>query len=67
MGSLLFACRAYTNLLHKETHMETIVPQLTLIYIGNNCEGYSNNIYVFSKSDLTCEIDAFIRHEHLLA
>ena len=43
--------------------MECIVPPLTLIYIGNGCEGYSSSIYIPSKSDLTSEIDTSLRCE----
>ena len=46
----------------EETHLEPIVPPLTLIYIGNGCEGYSTNIYISSKTDLTSEIDTSSRH-----
>ena len=41
----------------EETHLEPIIPPLTLIYIGNRCKGYSTNIYIPSKTDLTSEID----------
>ena len=34
---------------------------MTLIYIGNGCEGYSINIYIPSKTDLTSEIDTSSR------
>ena len=47
----------------EETHLEPIVPPLTLNYIGNGCEGYSTNIYIPSKSDLTSKIDTSSRYE----
>ena len=37
----------------EETHLEPIVPPLTLIYIGNGCEAYSTNIYIPSKTNVT--------------
>ena len=45
----------------KETHLETTVPPLTLISIGNGCKDYSTNIYIPSKSDLTSELDTSMR------
>ena len=50
----------------EETHLKTIAPPLTLIYIGNGCEGYSTNIYIPSKKYLTRAIDTLIRHDFLL-
>ena len=41
----------------EEIHLESIVPAVTLIYIGNGCESHSTNIYIPSKTDLTSEID----------
>ena len=41
----------------EERYLEPIVPLLTLIYIGNGFKGYSTNIYIPSKTDLTSEID----------
>ena len=31
-------------------HIEVIIPGLTIIYSGNNCEGYSSNIVMAAKS-----------------
>ena len=45
----------------EETHLEPIIPPLTLIYIGNGCEGYSIYIDILSKTDLTSEIDTSLR------
>ena len=50
----------------EETHLETIVPPLTHIFVGNDCEGCSTNMYIPSKSDLTSEIDTSIRCEILV-
>ena len=33
------------------THIKTILSPLTLIYVGNGCEGYSMNTYIPYKSD----------------
>ena len=46
----------------EETHLETIAPPSNLIYIGNGCKGYSTNIYIPSKTDLTSEINTSSRH-----
>ena len=54
----------YTNLLlEKKTHPETIIPPLMLIYIGNRCEGYSNNIDIHSETSLTSKLDTSVRHK----
>ena len=45
----------------EETHLEPIVPPLTLIHIGNGCKGYSTKIYIPSKTDLTSEMDTSSR------
>ena len=47
----------------EETHLEPIIPSLTHIYIGNGCKGYSPNIYIPSKTDLTSGIDTSSRHD----
>ena len=40
-----------------------MVVKVTIIYIGNGCEGCSTYIYIHSKSDLIGEIDTCIRHK----
>ena len=40
----------------EETHLEPIVPALTLIYIGNRCEGYITSTYIPSKTYFTSEM-----------
>ena len=45
----------------QKIHLEPTVPPLTLIYIGNRCEGDSTNTYIPSKTDLTSEIDTSSR------
>ena len=51
----------------EETHLEPIVPPLTLIYIGNGCKGYITNFYILSKTDLTSEIDTSLRHNFFVS
>ena len=46
----------------EETYLEPIVPPFTLIYIGDGCEGYSDNIYIPSKTGLPSEIHISSRH-----
>ena len=33
-----------------DTHVVDIKPPLTIIYVGNGCEAYSNNLYIPAKS-----------------
>ena len=51
----------------EETHLEPIAPPLTVIYIGNGWEGYSINIYIPSKTDLTGNMDTSSRHNFFVA
>ena len=53
----------YTNLVLRGDSPRNYHIPLTLIYIGNGCEGYSTNTYIPSKYDLTSELDTSIRHE----
>ena len=51
----------------EETHLENIIPPLTIVHIGNGfCEGYSTNICMPSKADLISEIDTPIRCEFFI-
>ena len=43
-----------------ETYIELITPLITGIYMGNSCEGYSRNIFIPSKSELTSTIDTMV-------
>ena len=45
-----------------DTHVVDIRPPLTIIYIGNGCEAYSNNLYIPAKSELTSRDDTAVRH-----
>ena len=44
--------------------MVDIKPPLTIIYVGNSCEAYSNNLYIPAKSELTCRDDTVVRHNY---
>ena len=35
-----------------DTHVVDIKPPLTILYVGNGCEAYSNNLYIPAKSEL---------------
>ena len=47
-----------------DTHVVDIKPPLTIIYVGNGCEAYSNNLYIPAKSELTSRDDAVVRHNY---
>ena len=36
-----------------DTHVIDIKPPLTIIYVGDGCEAYSNNLFIPAKSELT--------------
>ena len=44
------------------THVVDIKPPLTIVYVGNGCEAYSNNLYIPAKSELTSRGDTVVRH-----
>ena len=37
----------------EDSHLEDILPPLTIIQVGNGCEGYSSNLFIPAKSELT--------------
>ena len=39
----------------EDSHLEDIKPPLTIVYIGDGCEGYSSNLFIPAKSELTSE------------
>ena len=43
-----------------DTHVVDIRPPLTIIYGGNGCKAYSNNLYIPAKSELTSRDDIAI-------
>ena len=45
-----------------DTHVVDIRPPLTIIYIRNGCEAYSNNLYIPAKSELTSRDDTVVRN-----
>ena len=47
-----------------DTHVVDIKPPLTIIYVGNGCEAYSNNLYILAKSELTSRDDTVVRHNY---
>ena len=47
-----------------DTHVLDIKPPLTIIYVGNGCEAYSNNLYIPAKSELTSRDDTVVRHNY---
>ena len=47
-----------------ETHVVDIKPPLTIVYVGNGCESYSNNLYIPAKSELTSRDDTLICHNY---
>ena len=46
----------------EDSHLEDIKPPLTIIYIGDGCEGYGSNLFIPAKSELTSEDKALTRH-----
>ena len=47
-----------------DTHVVDIKPPLTIIYVGNGCEAYSNNLYIPAKSELTSRDDTVAHHNY---
>ena len=47
-----------------DTHVVDIKPRLTIIYVGNGCEAYSNNLYIPAKSELTSRDDTVVHHNY---
>ena len=47
-----------------DTHVIDIKPPLTIIYVGNGCEAYSNNLFIPAKSKLTCTDSSLVRHNY---
>ena len=48
-----------------DTHVIDIKPPLTIIYVGNGCEAYSNNLFIPAKSELTSTDSSLVRHNYL--
>ena len=47
-----------------DTHVIDIKPPLTIIYVGNGCEAYSNNLFIPAKSELTSTDSSLGRHNY---
>ena len=47
-----------------DTHVIDIKPPLTIIYVGNACEAYSNNLFIPAKSELTSTDSSMVRHNY---
>ena len=39
----------------EDSHLEDIKPPLMIVHIGSGCEGYSSNLFIPAKSELTSE------------
>ena len=50
----------------EDSHLEDIRPPLTIVYIGDGCEGYSSNLFIPAKSELTSEDETLTRHVFFL-
>ena len=50
----------------EDSHLEDILPPLTIIQVGNGCEGYSSNLFIPAKSELTSEDETFTWHVFFL-
>ena len=50
----------------EDSHLEDIKPPLTIVYIGNGCEGYSSSLFIPAKSELTSEDETLRRHVFFL-
>ena len=48
-----------------DTHVIDIKPPLTIIYVGDGCETYSNNLFIPAKSELTSTDSSLVRHNYL--
>ena len=47
-----------------DTHVIDIKPPLTIIYVGNGCEAYSNNLFIPAKSKMTSADSSLVRHNY---
>ena len=50
----------------EDSHLEDIKPPLTIVYIGDGCEGYSSNLFIPAKSELTSEDKTLTWHVFFL-
>ena len=47
-----------------DTHVIDIKPPLTIIYMGDDCEAYSNNLFIPAKPELTSTDSSLVRHDY---
>ena len=47
-----------------DTHVIDIKPPLTIIYVGDGCEAYSNNLFIPAKLELTSTDSSLVRHNY---
>ena len=47
-----------------DIHVIDIKPPLTIIYVGDGCEAYSNNLFIPAKSELTSTDSSLVRHNY---
>ena len=47
-----------------DTHVIDIKPPLTIIYVGDGCEAYSNNLFIPAKSELSSTDSSLVRHNY---
>ena len=47
-----------------DTHVIEIKPPLTIIYVGDGCEAYSNNLFIPAKSELTSTDSSLVRRNY---
>ena len=50
----------------EDSHLEDILPLLTIIQVGYGCEGYSSNLFIPAKSELTSEDETLTQHVFFL-
>ena len=50
----------------EDSHLEDILPPLTIIQVGNGCEGYSSNLFIPAKSELTSKDETLTQHVFFL-
>ena len=46
----------------EDSHLDDILPPLTIIQVGSSCEGYSSNFFIPAKSELTSEDETLTQH-----
>ena len=50
----------------EDSHLEDVKLLLMIVYIGNGCKGYSSNLFIPAKSELTSEDETLTRHVFFL-